>query len=362
MTDTTVATGLTVQQWDDKFFKEYFQENRFAGEMGTSPMSIIQVKEDLTVKKGQSVTYALINRLTNAGITGSSTLEGNEEDMVTRSFKVNVDKIRNGVRVAEIDEQFSAIGLRDAAKPVLKDWANENSRDSVITALGEINGVAFGSASDAQKDAWLTDNEDRVLFGASKGNTVSGDLSNSMLTIDNTADKLTTASADLLKRLALSASPKIRPVKDPGNGKRFYIMYCGTRNMRDLRADSVITAAQREVSLRMQNSKLFVGGDLEWNGIIFKEIDDIPIIAGVGAGGIDVAGCYLCGAQAVAYAVAKRWTSKTEEFDYGDKVGAAIEEISGYAKMIFGTDVASDTGDTKDHGIATGFFAAVDDA
>ena len=43
-----VATGLTVEQWDDKFFTEYLTENRFAGEMGTNENNIIQVKENLT--------------------------------------------------------------------------------------------------------------------------------------------------------------------------------------------------------------------------------------------------------------------------------------------------------------------------
>jgi hypothetical protein len=51
---------------------------------------------------------------------GRSTIEGNEEDMASRSHKQVVDKRRNGVRFAEVDEQFSAISLRNAAKNVFK--------------------------------------------------------------------------------------------------------------------------------------------------------------------------------------------------------------------------------------------------
>ena len=116
MTDTLVATGLTVEQWDDKFFTEYLTENRFASEMGTSEGNIIQVKEKLSKKPGDRINFALVNRLTNPAITGRNTLEGNEEDMSTRSFEVVVDKRRNGVRMAEIDEQFSAISLREAGQ------------------------------------------------------------------------------------------------------------------------------------------------------------------------------------------------------------------------------------------------------
>ena len=122
MADSRVASGLTVEQWDDKFFTEYLTENRYSGEMGTDENSIIQVKENLTKKKGDRVNYALVNKLSQDAITGRDVLEGNEEDMASRSCEVTVNKRRNGVRVAEIDEQYSAIGLREAGRSVLKEW------------------------------------------------------------------------------------------------------------------------------------------------------------------------------------------------------------------------------------------------
>jgi hypothetical protein len=97
MADTIVASGLTVQQWDDKFFTEYLTENRFEGEMGTSEGSVIHVKEDLSKKPGDRVHFALVNRLTQDAITGRDVLEGNEERMDTRSFPLTVDKRRNAV-------------------------------------------------------------------------------------------------------------------------------------------------------------------------------------------------------------------------------------------------------------------------
>src|SRR5215207_1105328 len=108
MADTIVGTGLTVEQWDDKFFTEYLTENRFAGEMGTSENSIIQVKENLSKKPGDRINYALVNRLSQDAVTGRATMEGNEEDMAARSYEQAIDKRRNAVRFAEVDEQFSA--------------------------------------------------------------------------------------------------------------------------------------------------------------------------------------------------------------------------------------------------------------
>jgi hypothetical protein len=97
-------------------------------------------------------------------------LEGNEEDMISRSHKVTVLKRRHAVRVSESDDQFSAISLREAMKPSLKTWAEENTRNLIIAALHSKDGVAYATATEAQKDTWLTNNADRVLFGNAKVN------------------------------------------------------------------------------------------------------------------------------------------------------------------------------------------------
>ncbi len=369
MAETTAAAGLTVQQWDDKFFVEHVQQNRFAGEMGTSENSIIQIKEDLKKKKGDSVTFALVNRLTGAGVENGATLEGNEEDLDSRSFKLTIKERAHGVRSGRWDNQISSIDLRKAAKMSLKTWSMENTRDRVIAALASINGVAYGSATEAQKDAWLDDNLDRVLFGAAKSNVsttapaggATNDHSGSLANVDSTNDKLTASAASLMKRMAQSASPKIRPVMSASSGREYFTVYVPSLVFRDLKADATITQAQRDVSLRMQNEKLFKGGDLEWDGMIFKEIHDIPVLSGVGASSIDVAPVYFCGAQALAYGIAERWKSAEELFDYGRKKGCAIMEMGGIEKMLFGSGSA-DTDDLKDHGLVTGFFSAVADS
>ncbi|MEM8615486.1 MAG: DUF4043 family protein [Pseudomonadota bacterium] len=363
MAETTAATGLTVQQWDDQFFMEYLTENRFAGEMGTSSNSIIQVKEDLTKKKGDTIHFALVNKLTGSGVENGATLEGNEESLDSRSFPLTIKERAQGVESNRWQNQISAIDLRKAAKMALKDWSMENTRDRIIAAMASINGVAYASASEAQKDAWLVDNADRVLFGSAKGNNSSNDHSASLANVDATNDKISAASISLMKRMAATCNPKIRPVSDnyAKNGRKYYTLYVPSLLFRDLQQDTAITQAQREVSLTAENSRLFKGGDLLWDGVIIKEIEDIGIISGVGAASADIGPAYLCGAQAVGYGVAERWKSVEETFDYGRKKGCAIMEMGGFEKMTFGTGT-DDTDDQKDHGIVTGYFAAVADA
>lgn len=370
MAYTTAATGLTPQQWDDKFFREYLGNNPFKNYMGKGSSSIIQVKEDLAKKKGDSLTFALVNRLTNAANDGSSLLVGNEEAMDTRSHALTVALRRNAVVVRELEEQFSAIGLRDAAKDELMDWAMEQDVDRIIDALYSINGVAYGSATEAQKDAWLDDNTDRVLFGAAKSNLsttapaggATYDHSGSLANVDNTADKLTPGALSLMKRMALSASPKVKPIRIEGMNKRYFVVFAHPLCFRDLKENTAIQQAQREVTLSKQNNKLFQGGDLEWDGMIIHEVDDMDTLSGVGASSIDVGGVFLCGAQALGLGIAKRWkTTEKKEDDYGNEQGVGIRAIDGLDKLTFGTGSA-DTDDLKDHGVVTGYFAAVADS
>jgi N4-gp56 family major capsid protein len=360
MANTKAATGLTVQEWDDLFWTEFFFGNRFKTDMGSSSNNIIHVKEDLATTKGKTMTWALVNRLAGAGVTGNDTLEGNEEDMTSRSFTVDIIQRRHGVLVPHQEEQYSAIPLRNAGKEVLMNWTQENTRDRIITALGSINGTAYGSADSTARDVWAVDNVDRVLFGALVAN-YSATHATAMSNIDNTDDKFTASAASLMKRIAQSASPKIRPVRSESSGRFFYKCYVPSLVFRDLKDDSTITQAQRDVNIRMQGEKLFKGGDIEWDGIIFEEIQDIEVLSGVGAGSIDTAPVYLMGQQAVGYAISERWNSVTQETDYKDKMGVAMREMGNFGKMTFGTG-SSDTSDLKDHGMVTGFFASVADS
>jgi N4-gp56 family major capsid protein len=360
MANTVAATGLTPQQWDSDFFEEWLFESRFRPYMGTGEGSMIQIKEDLTKKRGDSITFALVNKLDGAGVTGTGTLEGNEEAMDSRSYRLYVDKIRNGVRIPEMEEQRSAIDLRDAGRSVLKTWISELTKNNIISALGSINGIAYGTASEGQKDAWLVDNADRVLFGAAKANNAANDHSAALLTVDSTTDRLTPAAISLMKRIAKTASPKIRPITVKGD-EQWYVMFANSLAFRDLANNTTMTQANRDALARGMDNPLFTGGDLIWDGVIVKEIEDIASVAGVGASSIDVAPVYLCGAQNLAIGWAKRTTSKTQVFDYGDKYGIAIEEIRGISKLIFGSG-ASDTADLKDHGQVTGWFAAIADS
>lgn len=382
MAESTARTGLTPQIWDDKFFTEYIRDNRFKRYMGTSPSNVIQVKEDLSRKPGDRVTFAAARAL-SGGVTGNTVLEGNEAELDLRSLTVGVRPLRNAVVVTEWDEQKSAIDIREAARPGLKMWSQEQMREDVIYAFKSIPNAAgvmtkYELTTAAERNAYLVANADRILFGASKANGVSGVWATALATLDNTADKLSAATVSLAKRMAQSASPRITPTRTREEDEEWFVLFANPRSFRDFSLDPVIVQANRDARVRgVETNPLFTGGSLVWDGVIVREIPEmdvaIPastgrlptnggIIPGAGTAGIDVGFNFLCGAQALGAAWAQRLKSTTDVRDYGFRHGVGVQEIRGIEKLMFGTSTTTDTGNLVQNGVVTLMTAAVADA
>lgn len=367
MVVTPARAGLTPQIWDGKFWAEYVRKNRFARYMGMRMTDMIQVKEDLTVKVGDRITFATVRRLVGAGVTGNTVLEGNEEILNARSMVLIVAPIRHAVAVSDWDEQKSSIDLRNAARDALQTWSMEKLRNDIILALSSINGVAYASASAGQRNTWLVSNSDRVLFGAAVVNAVSGVHATATATIDNTADKMTGATLSLAKRRAQTADPHIRPIQtDDTNDEEWFVCFMPSLVFRDFRKDPDVYAANKDARPResgWRDNPLFCGGDLVWDGIIVREIPELPVLTGAGAGGtVDIAASYLCGAQALGVGWAQKSRTTTNVRDYNYFHGVGLQEIRGIGKLTFGKDATVDTTNLVDQGIFTIFTAAVADS
>jgi hypothetical protein len=263
-----------------------------------------------------------------------------------------------------MEQQRSAIDLRDAARASLKMWSGNDLRNRIIAAMYSINGVEFGNTTAAQRNTWVTDNADRVLFGALKGN-YSTTFATAMATLDNTADKLSANTLSLAKRLAMLANPKLTPIEVNG-GKRVLVAFAHPLAFRDLAIS--LQTVNREAYVRGLSNPVFTGADLHYEGVVIKEVDDMPLLpANATVGGVAVGNTvqaspvFLCGAQAVACAYAQRSRTVLDDFDYKTKHGIAIEEISGIGKMRFGTGV-EDTTTPKDRGVFTIWTASPSDA
>lgn len=380
MADTIVPSALRVKQWDDKYFTEYIRGNRMARYMGTDENSIVQVKENLSKSPGDTILFELINRLQAPGKKNNATLQGFEEDLSQRSWPLTISLYRHGVTVAEFEEQVTAINLRNAGKSVLMNWSMEHTRDRFLAALGSKDAIAAGAGQNTTGPGsglgntstfqtanatalgnWVTNNKDRVLFGALNSNW-SATFATALLNVDSTADKLSSSAVSVMKRLAKNSNPKIRPIKVNGD-EEWYVMFAGSEAYRDLKLDTNIIQSRQYALDRGTDNPLFTDGDIVWDGVIVREIPELSQNKwlALGASSIDVGEVYLCGAQGLGYALAQRWNTRTQDMDYQTKHGIAVQQMYEVGKLQFGTG-ATDTTTLKDNGIVTGFFSAVGDA
>lgn len=349
MAFTTVAAANTEEQWDANFFASYVRANRFKRYMGMTENSIIHVKEDLTKKAGDGITIPLITELTGAGVTGNGLLEGNEEALGNYAHKLNVATLRHAVAVTDNEQQFTGITLRDAGKEMLKMWAMSKLRTEIITALGSIDGIAYGTATAGQRNAWLVANSDRVMFGdgtVGAYTTLATDISAVTASM-----KLTKEVVSKAKARAEVASPKIRPVT-VGEDSETFVMFVDARAFRDLKVD--LATSLQNAQERGDSNPLWNDGDLMWDGVIIRKIQEIASLGAVGAGAVGaqalVSPYYLCGAQALGVAWAQMTKSTTDTRDYGFVKGVGVHEMRGVEKLQF---------NSKDHGVFTGFVGAL---
>ena len=205
--------------------------------------------------------------------------------------------------------------------------------------------VPYAQASAAQRNAFIVNNADRVLFGVDIANASSGVMATALANVDNTNDKLTPALISKAKRIAQetgtiasTSANNISPITpyQTADGEEWFVMFVHPRAMRDLRNDPTMTQANRDARERGETNPLFRGGDLLWDGVIIRELFDLELIAGAGAAGIDVAHNFLAGQSALAVAWGQEPRVITDrDQDYQFRPAVAVEELIGIKKTSF---------------------------
>lgn len=360
MAESTILTtdAIAVEQFNNMAFREYVDKLVLRPYMGTSPESVIHVDEDTAKDAGDAVTFNLVSALDGEGIEDDSTMEGNEEQLDFYSHRVELKEVKNAIRLGgPMSRRRTKFDQKMEARAALTTWLAQKVEKDAFSQLSTISGLAYGDASEAQKDAWAAANSDRILYGDSTSNDQSGDNSASLLQIDSSADILDTDQISLAKRLAQLAAPKIRPIRIE-NGEEYYVMFVHNLCARDLKNSDAWQNAQRNAMPRASSNPIFTGMIGMWDGVIVKESPKNLLLSGVGASSINVAMNSLCGAQALVmahggYEDGSKIEMVEEMFDYGKKPGYQISTIYGIEKAIFNS--------TKQHGVVSVFSAAVAD-
>lgn len=378
MAVTTIQTNNKLVKYTQEINREYVRGNLFSPYMGTALNSIIRIKNELKAG-GEEMNIPLVSRLTGAGVS-TGTLVGNEEQIDNYGMRVRLDWARHAVVTNKAESQKDSADIFGEAKPLLADWGKELQRDELIAAFmalpsetlpstgTRVNGIQYDLATAAQRNTWNAANSDRVLYGNSTAN-YNATHATALANVDTTNDKFTASNLALLKRVAMGASPKIRPFKT-ADGYEYYVAFAGINTFRDLKAS--LETINKDARPREQNgvdkNPLFQDGDQIYDGVIVRQVPEISSfvtnvwtsLKTAGAASARVEPVFLCGQQAAAFAwgqMAKPTFRK--EDDYGFVTGAGIEMAYGVSKIF---KKHPNTGSNLvQWGVATGFFASATD-
>lgn len=379
---------------------DFLRSNRldpFMGEASTNPIvRMADLESD-----GKEIRVPLVNQLSGDGV-GAGTLRGKEEQIDSYGMPIWADWARNAVANNRASNKESSFSVRSTARQLLRGWARRIVRDDMVDALlsiptsavqagrlGEpgnrVNGIKWSAATAGNKNSWVTANADRVLFGKLVSN-YSTTFATAVGNVDATDDKMTAAVGSLMKDIAkqtgvdpnnpgvYNGRPKINPwmIEDGeyASDQEWYLCLVGSRGFRDLKADTVMTAANREARERESNptkkNPIFTGGGLVYDGVIYLEIPEITqrlLLKGVGASTIDVEPVFMLGQAALAYAVGQMpRPTQLEDGDYDFVTGMGIEAQYGVGKIAKAPlveGVSATVGTLVDWGMVTGFVAGV---
>ena len=309
--DTEIATGdaSTVKRWADRLWVEmprllYWNKYMKPNDMN----SIIEVKEDLVGQPGDQITFTLLRKLSNGGVSGDGSMEGSEEAMTTYTDTVTLDQLRNAVRLkGKLSERRTAWSQRNAAKMLLQTWMAETVDDDCFTQFDTSPSV--------------------VIFGGDATATSNIDSS----------DTFAPVSMDKAVAKAKKKTPKVWPVRI--NGRDWYVVLIHTDVSYDLRQNSTWLQAQREANVRGNENPIFNGMLGTWGPCVVHEHEKIPISTTYGSGA-NLAGAsnFFLGRQAGLFAWGERPKWWEKEFDYGNKTGFCIGAVWDMTKAVFNAE------------------------
>jgi len=351
MANFTLATANEKHVWSTKYTSEYVRESGFLPYMGTADNSIIRVEKSLNGQNGAVVHIPYFAKLSGAGVSGGGTLMGNEEALGNYSVAIRAAQGKaNAVKIRESETLKTELAIADVARSSLKSWSAEGLRNDLITAFqsaivpggSDGNGgyledtyVSYASASAGQRNTFITNNADRVLFGNAISNGSSNVMATALATVTS-GMTLSAATLSLAKRIAKKTNPlKINPYRsDATAGREYYVLFVGPEGFRDCQLDNTIYAANKDARTRdVDSNPIFQSGDLIYNGIIIREITEMPLVGNVGASSASVGHAVLCGANAAAVAWSKMPDPRVQTWDYAQENNVGIIEYRGQVKM-----------------------------
>lgn len=324
---TNIPASLVRQAWAKDTWSAILAQSYFNKFTGTGADSIVQIREELKKEAGDTINIPLLMALKGTGVTGDNTLEGNEESLVYRDFRVQIDQLRHAVRIeGKMLEKRVSLNMRKDAKNSLSLWYARRIDNMIFSALAD------------------SPTTDRVIYPG----TITSESGISA------SDKFNTDIIGKARRKAVEDEDKaIRPVRI--DGQEHYVMVIDEYQARDLMKDQVWLDAQHYANVRGAKNPIFSGALGMYQGVVIHVSNRVPRNTGIAS--VKTSHALFLGAQAAVFAEGGTPDWEEDTFDYNNQVGFALGRIFGIAKPRFAFDGTNLT----DFGVINVITASEDD-
>jgi hypothetical protein len=397
-TVSRVPAGEFLPLFSRAYMKEVLGKNRFARYMGTEDSDPIQYKMELK-GQGESIQFNFLRALDDNGVAGDMILEGTEVAPVREKMILKWEFSRNAIAAEKSSERKSIIELLPQVKDRLSEWSMRIMRYRVVDAMhmaapdkcfvqpkytiaaskvlpgypALVQPTTYIGPTAAETLAWLTNNQDRVLFGLNDASYSTTNLATALGNASAATDGLTVKLIQKMHDRTKNSSPYINPLRWGDEDETYFVLFCDTVSFRQLQADPTMQAANQYARARegegWKKNPIRTGSDLEYDGVIIREIPDMQPI--VNDGGVlrqlrvgDSAAIratargvsFMTGAQGIAVGIAQEPKFENQDTDYKFRNGVAIEEA--YSVNKFQRQDLSTLTKYVDHGSVTSFTNA----
>jgi len=352
ITQYGVNDALTVKRWARGLEKEVRKGLEIAPLIGMGSNSIIQEKTELK-NKGDRVRVGLRMQLNGSGRTENEALEGNEESLTTYYDDVLINELTHAVRVEgedSIDQQRVLFNLRSEARTALTDWFAERLSLSFFIQASGYTGSTINYRGTSISPTTVHEglnpvtapSSNRVIYAGSSNTTDQAVNADSTATFDlNLIDKA--------KETAVTANPKIRPVRV--NGGSYYVMYLHPYQVYDLRtstSDGQWYDIQKAALMGGQTTgnPIFTGALGMYNGVVLRESEDVVpgVHSTTKAEQTSTRRALFLGAQSCMVAFSSKFSKMSpykwveKKFDYDRELGVSVQSLMGMKKCIFNSE------------------------
>lgn len=340
-----VNSNEAVKLWSKLLMMEVDKALEMAPLIGRDKNSPILLINEMQKSAGDRVRTHMLGQLVGEGVSEGETLYGNEESMATYTDDLVINELYHATEVkgeTTIDTQRVLHNYRNYARDLLRDWyATRISNAFFMHAAGylgssiTLEGTNYSLLNSAVKNKFTLFNDPIAATNTIRPGGEANDQSM------DSADVFSLALIDKAKTLAMTANPRIRPVRVGGRNK--YVMYIHPYQTYQLRTQTGENS-WADFSKRGPEHKerIYEGAIGEYNGVILREHEHVApgFNASTNAEITAVRRAVLLGAGACAIAYGRgsgpnRYSWREEEKDYRRTLGVGCGAILGMKKCQF---------------------------